>query len=61
MNKRRKDNMDRKYASIEELRRRSQEGFLKKITNPVIPVQETIQKPSLEEEYDEIVASIFDD
>lgn len=53
--------MDRKYANIEELRRRSKEGFFNKLMNPVTPIQETIQKPSSEDEYNEIVASIFDD
>ena len=55
------DNTNRKYANIEELKRRSKEGFLNKLINQVTPIQETIQKTESEQGYDELVSSILDD
>ncbi len=55
------NNTDRKYANIEELRRRSKEGFLSKLINQVTPIKETIQKTESEQGYDELVSSILDD
>ncbi len=55
------DNTNRKYANIEELKRRSKEGFLNKLINQVTPIQETIQKTESEQGYDELVSSILDE
>jgi hypothetical protein len=55
------NNTDRKYANIEELKRRSKEGFLNKLINNVTPIQETIQKTETEQGYDELVSSILDE
>lgn len=54
------NNTDRKDANIEELRKRSKEGFLSKLITQVTPIKETVTKSS-DDEYNEIVASIFDD
>lgn len=55
------NNINRKDANIEELRRRSKEGFLSKLINQVTPIQETIQKTETAQGYDELVSSILDD
>lgn len=55
------NNINRKDANIEELRKRSKEGFLSKLINQVTPIKETIQKPASEQGYDELVSSILDE
>lgn len=55
------NNINRKDANIEELRKRSKEGFLNKLINQVTPIKETVKKPTPEQSYDELVSSIFDD
>ncbi len=54
------NNTNRKDANIEELRRRSKEGFLSKLIKQVTPIKETVKKPA-EQEYDELVSSILDE
>lgn len=55
------NNTYRNDANIEELRKRSKEGFLNKLINQITPIKETVKKTTPKQSYDELVSSIFDD
>lgn len=46
--------------NLDLLRKRSKNGFLSQISKRVTPVKETAEKSVSDEEYQEIIASIFD-
>lgn len=55
------DNKKITEDKIAELRKRSESGLLQNIINEVTPIKPTSKSEMSEEEYQELISSIFDD
>lgn len=55
------DNRTMPEDNIVELRRRSQSGFLNKVSNSVTPITATTETEITEEDYSALLEAVFDD